>query len=624
MPLIKIVPQPGVNRENTRYVNEGTYYESDKIRFRQGTPETIGGWIQISTNRFLGVCRSLWSWVTLAGSKFLGLGTHLKYYLELGGQYYDITPIRYASSAGDTTFAATDGSSVITVTDIGHGCFIGDFVTFFDATSLGGNITATVLNQEYQVVSIIDADNYTINVSVAADASDTGTGGSLAYGEYQVHVGPEIQVPLTGWGAGQWGVNTWGVGSTSEISLRLWSEYNYGQDLVFGPRGGGIYYWSANAGVGQRGVLLSTLPGASDVPLVQNKIFVSDVSRFVLALGCNELGDTELDPLLIRWSDQEDAANWTPSATNQAGGIRLSQGSEIISAIQSRQEIVIFTDVAVYGFQYIGPPSVWGATLLAEGISIMGPNSAAIAAGITFWMGVDKFYVYDGNVKTLPCDLKQFVFSDINLQQRYQVFAGVNEGFNEVWWFYCTANSTQINRYVVYNYIENVWYYGTLARTAWVDADIRSNPVAATYINNLVTHEVGVDDVADGTPRPLNAFIETSQFDMEDGDKFLFTRRVLPDITFRGSTPGSGPQASLTIKSLNNSGSGYRVPGSVGGSDSAVISRTATAPIEEFTGQVFIRARGRQFAFRLESNKVGTAWQMGGMRFDVRDDGGRG
>jgi hypothetical protein len=624
MPLIKLLPKPGVNRENTRYTNEGGYYESDKIRFRQGTPETIGGWIQLSTNRFLGVCRSLWSWVTLAGSKVMGVGTHLKYYIELGGQYYDITPIRYVSTAGDVTFAATTGSSIVTVTDTAHGAVIGDFVTFEDAASLGGNITDVVLNKEYQIVSVTGVNTYTITVGVVANSSDTGDGGVLAFGQYQVHVGPEIQVPLTGWGAGQWGVNTWGIGGTSEVALRLWSESNYGEDLVFGPRGGGIYYWDASAGVGQRGVALDTLPGASDVPLVQNMIFVSDVSRFVLTLGCNDLGETDIDPLLIRWSDQENLAQWTPAATNQAGGLRLSQGSAIISAVQSRQEIVVFTDVAVYSFQYLGPPFVWGAQLLAEGVSVMGPNATAIAAGVTFWMGVDKFYAYDGNVRTLECDLKQYVFSDINLEQRYQVFSGVNEGFNEVWWFYCSANSTRINKYVVYNYAENVWYYGTMARTAWVDADVRSNPIAATYTYNLVSHETGVDDVETGTPLPLNAFIETSEFDMEDGDSFLFVRRILPDLTFRGATSGSGPQALLTLKSLNNSGSGFRNPASVGGDASATISRTATAPIEEFTGQVFIRARGRQFVLRLESNKVGTAWQMGGMRVDVKPDGGRG
>jgi hypothetical protein len=624
MPLIKLTLKPGVNRENTRYTNEGGYYESDKIRFRQGTPETIGGWTQISENRFLGVCRSLWNWVTLVGAKLLGVGTHLKYYIELGGEYYDITPIRDTTVAGSVTFAATSGSSVITVTNIDHGCVVGDFVTFFDAVSLGGAITAPVLNQEYQVVSFISDDSYTINVGVNANGSDSGDGGVDTYAEYQINVGPEIQVPLVGWGASAWSSGEWGIGTPATIQLRLWSESNYGEDLIFGPRGGGIYYWDASSGVGQRGVNLDTLSGASDVPVVQNLIFVSDVARFVITMGCNELGETAIDPLLIRWSAQEDAADWTPSATNQAGGLRLSQGSEIISAIQSRQEIVVFTDVAVYSFQYLGPPLVWGAQLLAEGMSVIGPNAVGMAAGVTYWMGLDKFYIYDGNVKTLSCDLRQYVFSDINLSQRYQVFAAVNEGFNEVWWFYCSANSTRVDKYVVYNYVENIWYYGTMARTAWVDAEVNTTPTAATYTYNLVSHEDGVDDVETGTPQPINAYIETSEFDVGDGNNFIFIRRVLPDITFRTSTNGTTPQATLTLKPMKNSGSGYNNPLSVGGNSSANIVRIAQAPIEEFTGQVFIRVRGRQFVMRLESDRIGTAWQMGAMRVDVKIDGERG
>jgi hypothetical protein len=624
MPLIKLTLKPGVNRENTRYTNEGGYYESDKIRFRQGTPETIGGWTQISNNRFLGVCRSLWGWITLVGAKLLGVGTHLKYYIELGGQYYDITPIRETTVAGAITFAATNGSAVITATDTANGVVVGDFVTFSGAASLGGNITATVLNKEYQVASVINDNSYTFVATATANASDVGDGGASVVGAYQVNVGPEIQVPLVGWGASSWGAGTWGIGTPASVALRLWTESNYGEDLVFGPRGGGIYYWDASSGVGQRGVALSTLAGASDVPVLQNLIFVSDVSRFIITMGCNDIGAATLDPLLIRWSAQEDAADWTPSPTNQAGSLRLSQGSEIIAAVQSRQEIVVFTDVAVYSFQYLGPPLVWGAQLLAEGMSIMGPNAVGMAAGVTYWMGLDKFYIYDGNVKTLSCDLRQYVFSDINLFQRFQIFAAVNEGFNEVWWFYCSANSTRIDKYVVYNYVENIWYYGTMARTAWVDADIRTNPTAATYTYNLVVHESGVDDNETGTAQPISAYVETSEFDVGDGNDFLFIRRVLPDITFRGSTNGTTPQATLTLKPMRNSGSGYNNPLSEGGNSSAGIVRIAQAPIEEFTGQVFIRVRGRQFVMRLESDKLGTAWQMGSMRVDAKVDGERG
>jgi len=624
MPLIKLTLKPGVNRENTRYTNEGGYYESDKIRFRQGTPETIGGWTQISNNRFLGVCRSLWGWITLVGAKLLGVGTHLKYYIELGGQYYDITPIRETTVAGAITFAATNGSAVITATDTANGVVVGDFVTFSGAASLGGNITATVLNKEYQVASVINDNSYTFVATATANASDVGDGGASVVGAYQVNVGPEIQVPLVGWGASSWGAGTWGIGTPASVALRLWTESNYGEDLVFGPRGVGIYYWDASSGVGQRGVALSTLAGASDVPVLQNLIFVSDVSRFIITMGCNDIGAATLDPLLIRWSAQEDAADWTPSPTNQAGSLRLSQGSEIIAAVQSRQEIVVFTDVAVYSFQYLGPPLVWGAQLLAEGMSIMGPNAVGMAAGVTYWMGLDKFYIYDGNVKTLSCDLRQYVFSDINLFQRFQIFAAVNEGFNEVWWFYCSANSTRIDKYVVYNYVESIWYYGTMARTAWVDADIRTNPTAATYTYNLVVHESGVDDNETGTAQPISAYVETSEFDVGDGNDFLFIRRVLPDITFRGSTNGTTPQATLTLKPMRNSGSGYNNPLSEGGSSSAGIVRIAQAPIEEFTGQVFIRVRGRQFVMRLESDKLGTAWQMGSMRVDAKVDGERG
>lgn len=622
--LVKILPKPGVNKENTSYTNENGYYESDKIRFRQGTPESLGGWLRLSADTFLGVCRALHSWVTLAGEKLIGVGTHLKYYIENGGEYYDITPIRETTAPGDVTFAAVDGSAVILVNDVAHGALIDDFVTFSGAGSLGGNITAPVLNQEYQIASVIDDDSYTFVATATANASDTGGGGVLTVGAYQVSVGPEIQVPLVGWSGGPWGVGTWGTGIPGSVQLRLWTHSNFGEDLVFGPRGGSIYLWDASNGLNTRGVELSSIAGASDVPVVQNIIRVSDVSRFVLTFGCSELGTTVMDPLLIRWSDQEDATNWTPSATNQAGSLRLSQGSEIIAAIQSRQEIVVYTDAAVYGLQYLGLPEVWGATLLSEGTSIAGPKAVGIASGVLFWMGVDKFYTYSGNVQTLRCDLKEHIFNDFNISQRFQTFAGVNEAFNEVWWFYCSANSTVIDRYVIFNYAEDIWYFGTLGRTAWADASIRSFPVAATYSNNLVEHEVGVDDNETGTPQPINAFVETTQFDLQDGDSFGFIRRVLPDLTFRGSAQGSSPIVTLTVKSLNNAGSGFRVPASEGGSNIAVVQRTATVPIEQFTGQAFIRVRGRQFVMRLESNTLGTAWQMGAMRFDVKPDGRRG
>lgn len=621
--LTKLQLKPGVNRENTSYQQETGWYTCDKIRFRAGTPESIGGWQRISSATYLGVCRSLWNWATLGGANLVSVGTNLKYYIQNGGVYYDITPIRLTTT-GTATFAATNGSSILTVTDAANGVLIGDFVTFSGAVSLGGAITATVLNQQYQVLGKPSTNTYTINVGVTANASDVGNGGASVVARYQVNVGPEIQIPLTGWSSGTWGSGTWGVGVPSANSMRIWSQSNFGEDLIFGPRGGGIYYWDATSGITTRAVALSSLPGASDVPTKQNIVMVSDVSRFVLAFGANDIGSAIQDPMLIRWSDQEDATNWTPSPTNQAGGLRLSHGSEIVAALQTRQEIVVFSDMSVYSLQYLGPPAIWGATLLADGVSIIGPNSPVVASGVTYWMGLDKFYKYDGNVTTLRCDLRQHVFSDINLSQAYQAFGGVNEAFNEVWWFYCSANSTVVDKYVIYNYSEDIWYYGTMQRSAWIGADVSDYPIAATYHNNLVNHEVGVDNNETATPLPINSYIETAEWDVGDGDSFTFIRRVLPDVTFRASTGTNTPQLMMTIKPMRNSGSGYNNPLSEGGSPSAGVIRTATAPIEQFTGQVFIRVRGRQFVLRYEADQLGTAWQAGATRVDFIKDGRRG
>lgn len=694
--LKKLLFRPGINRENTRYYTESGYYDGDKIRFRQGTPQVIGGWEQISNNRFLGICRSLWSWATLNGSDYIGIGTNEKFYVSRGGLYYDITPIEDAVTLTNP-FTATNGSSIITVTDATHAFANGDYVTFYGATGLGGAITATVLNQEYKI-TYVDITHYTINTSVTATAGDTGNGGSVR-ALYQIPAGAAINVPLVGWGAGYWGYGYWGIGSSSTQSLRLWSQSNFGQDLIFGPRGGGIYYWNssfdvtpptftvsiaapavATSGIavyeGQpiqilstgalptgltigttyyarnvisgttfnlsatptgalintsgsqsgtntisiRAIDLASLPGASDVPTVQNYIFVSDASRFVFALGANDYGATVQDPMLIRWSDQEDAAMWTPSATNQAGSIRVSVGSEIITAIQTRQEIVVLTDSAVYSLQYLGPPYVWGTQFMGDNISIASQNAVAQAANVVYWMGVDKFYKYDGRAQTLRCDLKEFIYNDINRSEFDQVFAGTNEGFNEVWWFYCTANSTTVDRYVVYNYLEDIWYYGSMARTAWLDSGLY--PTAATYTKNLVNHEYGLNDNETGTALPINAFVTTSESDMEDGHNFVFIRRILPDITFRGSTAES-PSTTMSVIPLNNSGSGYTDPASVGGSDDGLVTRTATVPIEKFTGQLFVRVRGRQFAFKIESNQLDTTWQMGAIRLDIQNDGRR-
>ena len=631
MPLKKLTLKPGVNRENTRYTTEGGWYVSDKVRFRQGTPEKIGGWTRISANTFLGTCRSLWNWITLAGQNLLGVGTNLKFYIEQGGVYYDVTPIRASSTINNNPFVATNGSSTITVTDTAHGCITGDFVTFSGAVGLGGNITATVLNAEYQI-TVLTANTYTFTASATANATDASGspgGGASVVAAYQINVGPDIQEPLAGWGAGGWGLGTWGVGSSTPVAIRIWSQANFGEDLIFAPRGGPMYYWDATSGVTTRGVLVSSLVGAdADVPSVMNFLFVSDTSRFVFAFGCDDYSSSAQNPMLIRWSDQESVTTWTPAATNQASSVQLSHGSEIIAAIQARQEIVVLTDSAIYSLQYLGPPVIWGTQLLGDNISIAGPNAVALASGVVYWMGVDKFYKYDGRVQTLRCDLRLYIFNDINPDQADQFFASTNEGFNEVWFFYCSANSNTIDKYVIYNYFENngegAWYYGTMVRTAWLDSGLRDYPMAATGINNIVFHENGTDDNSTATTTAITATIGSAEFDIDDGDHFGFVWRILPDISFNGSTGANTPQVTMTLIPMQNSGSGYNDPISSGGNSNATVARTSTAVIEQFTGQVYVRVRGRQMILQIDSNTIGTQWQLGSPRIDIKQDGRRG
>jgi len=710
MPLQKLTLKPGVNRENTRYTNENGWYESDKIRFRQGTPEKIGGWARISANTFLGICRSLWNWVTLAGQNLLGVGTSYKFYIENGGAYYDITPIRTERTLTNpfTTSTATNTGTTTTVTvaDASGGFVNNDYVTFYGGSAVGG---VTVLG-EYQL-TFVTAGSYTI--SVTGTASSSTTGGGTVYAVYQVNTGSNTYLPTTGWGAGAWGSGLWGFGTTTPAStavspLRIWNQNNWGQNLVYGPSGGPMYYWDATIGysnatvtmtiaspcvvtcglgltegtpitlsttgalptgllpgvtyyvkylttstfnlsltsggaaintsgtqsgvqsISPRGVLLSSLPGAdSYVPLYQNVFTVSDASRFLLVFGTNDYGSTTLDPMLIRWSDQESLTTWYPAITNQAGSVRLSHGSKIVSVLQSRQEILVWTDSTLYSLQYLGPPYVWGNQLLADNVSLISQNAPVIASGVTYWMGIDKFYKYDGRVQTLNCDLRQYVYSDINLTQAVQVFGSTNEGFNEAWWFYCSENSQVIDKYVIYNYIENAWYYGSMGRTAWLDTGLRNYPVAATYSYNLVNHESGVDDNTSGTPAAIEATITSAQFDIGDGDKFAFVWRMLPDLTFRGSTDGTTPALTMQLLPLQNSGSGYNDPKSVGGTSadaSQAVTATQTYPIDldTYNGQIYIRIRGRQMSMRITSNKIGTQWQLGSPRIDTRPDGRRG
>jgi hypothetical protein len=696
MPLQKILFKPGVNKENTRYTTEGGWYDCDKIRFRQGNPEILGGWTRISSNTFNGTCRSLWNWTTLGNLNLVGVGTNTKFYIQNGGAYYDINPIRVTTTLGTDPFTG-NGTTTVTVTAASHGATTGSFVTFSGVT---GTYAAT-LNAEFQL-TVVNANAYTITTATAVAAG--ATGGSAVSAAYQLNAGPAFAVPLTGWGAGAWGspppvappsiVGTWGNGTTSVTSLQLWSQVNYGEDLVFGPRGGGLYYWDATGGLTTRGVLLSSLGGTVsftnasptvvtstilytegaalqfsggslptgitagttyyvfevngltfklldgagnpvntsssgtgtvstivDVPTVQNHIVVSDSSRFVIVFGCNDYGSAVLDPMLIRWSAQDDVYNWTPDPTNQAGFTRLSHGSEIVATVQTRQEITVFTDSSIYSLQYLGPPYVWAPQLLGDNISIQGPNAAVIASGIVYWMGVDKFYSYDGRVQTLNCDLRRHIFSNFNQAQAAQVFAGTNEGFNEVWWFYCSSGSNEIDSYVIYNYLEKIWYYGTMARTAWLDSGLLDYPLAATYSNNLVYHENGLNNNETGTTTAIDAYISSSEFDIGDGHNFGFVWRVLPDLTFENaenSPTGALPAVTMTLQGLANSGSG------VTSTASQPVAKSNTYVItEQFTGMIFTRMRGRQMIFKISSNQINTVWQLGAPRIDIRADGRR-
>ena len=710
MPLQKILLKPGVNRENTRYTNEGGYYESNLVRFRQGTPEKVGGWLRLSANTFVGLCRSLWNWVTLAGANLVGVGTESKFYIEQTGAYYDITPIGYTHILGASPITTVNLSSTVTVTDASYNPAVGDFVIFSGATTVN-NIT---LNGEYQVVTVPTGTTYTVTALTTANAGGSG-GGSLVYASYILHIGDAISVSALGWGSSSWSAGNWGgLGATSSATLKLWTQYNFGQNLLLGPKLGTMYYWNANtaptllapttitisngtpglvtltsntttplpdgtalmfettgalptpltpftvyyvkyltpttfnlsatyggvaidttsAGSGVqtisiRAVPVASLAGASSVPLSQNTLIVSDASRFTFCFGTNEYLSTAYDPMVIRWSDQDSVTNWTPAITNQAGSLRLSHGSTIQAVLQSRQEILVFSDSAVYSLQYLGPPYVWGSQLLSDNISIVSQNAAAYSNGVAYWMGQDKFYKYDGRVQTLRCDLLQFIYNDLNRAQFSQIFSSTNEGFSEVWWFYCTQNSDTIDRYVVYNYAEDIWYYGSMARTAWLDSSLRSYPIAATYVNNLVYHENGVDDGTNGTLLPIDSSITTSQFDIGDGHNYAFVWRLLPDLTFRGSTEGTVPQMTMQLLPLQNSGSGYNNPLSIGGTSalaSQVIAATQQYPIDldTYNGQIYIRVRGRQMSMKISSSTLGTQWQMGAPRIDIRSDGRRG
>ena len=715
MPLQKIQLRPGLNREGTNYANEGGYYDGDKIRFRSGFPEKLGGWIRLSAFRFLGVARSIWNWATLAGANYLGIGTNLKYYIEQGGQYYDITPIvtstNYvnALSTGFTTLVSniTATANTITLTNAANfvpasgfvqidserifynslsantisGCIRGfnnttaathtaganvssayimwrdvdndgnnrDFVILSNCSiSNVGGVANTVINGEHQIFkysSGLDfflaskSDKNLSNVTFCTSAVNNVANVTV---QYEVPVGLDVYTVGTGWGAGPFNRSTWGSGYTTGVGeqLRIWSADNYGQNLVFAPRGGGIYYWDASLGTSYRGVPLSSAANNASysgqfVPQATNQVIASSIQRFVIAFGANSYlasnASTTFDSMLVRWSDQENPFQWVPDITNQAGEFRLTNGSYIVEARSTRQEILVWTDSAIYSMQYLGPPYVWGFQILMDNISIMSPNSAITINNVTYWMGTDKFYMYSGRVETLPCALRQYVFDDINKDQAWQVTVGGNEGFNEVWWFYCSTNSTVVDKYVIYNYLDRVWYYGTLNRTAWLDSGLRQNPMGA-YINGvdnvgnptgtIVYHELGTDDQSTATTLPIASYVTSSDFDISDGHNFGYVWRILPDVNFNGSNVNQ-PSVTMTLQPRYNSGSAYGdadTPGVTSSNNFAVYPQYT---IQEFTGQVYTRLRGRQMAFSISSDGLGVAWQLGAPRIDIKNDGRR-
>ena len=647
MPLQKLLLRPGVNRESTSLANEGTWFEMDKVRFRSGFPEKIGGWtkdsgsaeatLQPPAGSYWGVARSLWNWVTLDGFNLMGIGTNLKYYIQqtAGGDFYDITPIRLESTVASNAFTTVNGSTTVVVNDAGYGGQTGDFVTISGVGGAVNGIPAAALNKEFRI-TYIDASTY--SVTVASPATSSGSAGAADFA-YQLSIGGDIFTVGVGWGAGGWGGDSagtltgWGIAAPAGlgvgIQMRLWSQDNYGQDLIINPRGGALYLWKVNASptVYDRAVLLaSTSPSPyttdDDCPEVCNSVAVSDASRFVIAFGCNDYGVSTLDPLLIRWSDQENYAVWTPDATNQAGSYRLSTGSSIVAHQQTRQEILVWTDAAVYSMQYLGPPYVWGFQIMGDNTSIAGPNVTATASNITYWMGLDKFYMYSGRVETLYCPLRQYIFGDINLQQQYQFFAGTNEGFNEVWWFYCSANSTAIDRYVVYNHLEKIWSYGNLARTAWLDTPLRDFPSAAGYDGQLIYHEDGVDDATTNPPSPISAYIQSADANIGDGHNYGFVWRMIPDITFDGSTVNN-PSVTMTLKPRQNPGANYSAAATPTVTSTQNYQAQRNYLVQEFTEIVYVRVRGRQMAFRISSDGLGVQWQLGVPSLDIRPDGRR-
>ena len=622
MPLTKLQFRPGINREGTNYSNEGGWYDGDKIRFRSGFVERIGGWAKVGTAAFNGTCRKLHDFVTLASENLLFMGTNTKVYLEDSGVLNDITPIRRTVTLGTNPLTTQSaGTGVVRVTDVGHGATLGDFVTFSGATAVDG-LTTGDLNKEQEVTAVIDNNTYEVNTGGVCTAGSIAGGGSAVDAAYQINIGLNTTILGPGWGAGTWGRFTWGsgAGSLAGQTLRLWFADDFGEDLLMNIADGNIYYWDASSTVTTRAVPLSSLTGASDVPIVARKVLVSEVDRHVLCFGANPLGETDQDPLLIRWSSQESPTDWTPTATNTAGDLRLSQGSEIVTALRTSRQILIWTDHSLHSLQFLGPPYTFGTALLGDNIRIAGPNTAISVNDIVFWMGQENFYMYDGRIQPIPCSVRQYVFNDINRNQSFKFHAGSLASQSEVWWYYCSESSEEIDRYVVYNYLEQTWYYGTLARTAWNDraSGQRSYPQAASVDQYLYDQEFGLDDGSTSPATPVDAFVQSSDFDIGDGDQFMFIRRIIPDLNFSTSTAAT-PEVEFTMTARNYNGN---VTGQ--GTDSGdVIRSSVVSGQDNYTNQLFMRLRGRQMNLKVSSDTTGVKWRLGSPRLEMRPDGRR-
>ena len=615
--LVKFDFKPGINREGTQLTAGTGWYDGDKIRFRKGRAEQIGGWQKYSTNTFLGICRSLLDWVAAASIEYLGVGTNLKFYVNQGDAYFDVTPIRETTLAGAVTFSAVNGSSTITVADVNHGAIANDFVTFSGAVSLGGNIKASVLNQEYEIATIIDGNSYTVEAkdtagaAVTANASDTGNGGAAVVGAYQINTGLNTYVASSGFGAGTWGAGGWG-GSTAITAgnqLRLYSQDTFEDNLLFNVRGGGVYYWIESTGTGTRAVALPDVAGALEAPTLALQVMVSETDAHTICFGCNEQGQTTINPLHIRWSDQRNPIDWKQTSLNSSRSVTLSSGSFIVGAIKTRQEILVFTDNSIHTMRFSGKPFVYQFDVVNEGLSMISPNAATNAGDMVFFMDRGGFYFYNGSIQRLTCTVLDYVFSNLNKDQEYKVFATTSVDFSEVYWYYPVGSgNTECTNYVSYNYMEDSWAIGTLTRAAWIPANTRRYPIASSAItssdnNYLYNHENGYD--ADGVA--MNAYIESGGVEIGDGEQFMFVNRLIPDFEFRGTTASASMNLTMKGKDfpLNSS------------------STLATANVTENSNQSFVRARARESIIRVESSGTGYGWTLGQLRFDVRPDGRR-